>query len=350
MQDTNKKIKKILICQVKNSFEYLPLFLAHHEKIFNEIHIIDQCSDRDLRDLNNKKKSIFFYKTAYSFYNLMIGVNIILEFKDIRSRSDFTFILDIDEFLPFDNEKEFDNFLALHKDGHAIEFQWCNGLNFSQENEKDFYLSSKSDIRFFDQTSDTKKLAYNTNKTKYFLPHHGNHNARFHFFKFAIFHKIVTRNKSKVPILHLPFSSTRNLLEKIKNFNQNSFLKKIINRHSLTREIFQRIKKGTVTENDLCFFVANYRTISRNKIIQASNKNFSRTDLFSLLQPRIDFWKKQVEQCREVDQHPDASEHEDIIRTILGEKTIAGRYFFYQAIKKYSFIDSENIIHLLKKD
>jgi hypothetical protein len=339
---------KTLICQVKNSFEYLPLFLAHNEKIFDEIHIIDQCSNKDLRDLNNKKKGIYFYKTGYSFFNAMIGINVILEYKNIRKRSGFTFILDIDEFLPFDNKEDFENFLLSHENCDAISFQWKNGLNFSTPEKTKLHLDSKSDLRFFKDTSSTRKLAYNAKKTQFFLPYHGNHNAKFHFFKFAGCKKKAFINKSDVPLLHVPFSSTENLLEKVNSFSQDEFLDKIINRHKKSKEIFQRATNGTVTESDLCFFSANYRTLGREKIVQADADDFDKTTLFSSIQNRITFWAEQLHLCGDITQHPDIELHEDIARKILGEKTIGGRYFFYQAIKKHTFIDIENVIHLKK--
>lgn len=336
-------MKKILICQVKNSFEYIPLFLAHHEKLFDEIHIIDQCSNTDLRDLNKKQEFIHFYKTSYSFFNAMIGINAVLEFKKIRSKSDFTFILDIDEFLPFHNKQEFEIFLNQHENSDAIQFQWCNGLNFSENEE---ILNSTSDLRFSNQTSSVKKLAYNAKKTQYFLPYHGNHNAKFHFLKFAGCKKRVTISKSDVPLLHIPFSSTKNLLEKVNEFDKEEFVEKIINRHARTKEIYRRASSGNATKNDLCFFAANYRTIGREDEISTHFNDFEKTSLFSSLQTRIDFWRKSTKQCNAVKNHPSVAQHEDIARKILGEKTIGGRYFFYQAIKKYASINDENIINL----
>jgi hypothetical protein len=339
-------MKNILVCQVKDSFEYIPLFLTHNEKLFDEIHIIDQCSEIDLRDLNDKSPSIHFYKTSYSFFNAMIGINAVLEFKNIRFESNFTFILDIDEFLPFKNKKNFHDFLIKNEEYDAIKFQWRNGLNFSSERET---LGSNSDIRFFNTTSSVKKLAYNAKKTPLFLPYHGNHNAKFHFLKFAIFKKKAKIKNSNIPILHIPFSSKENLLEKAVNFDESEFIEKIINRHTLTKEIYARIRNNTATQDDLCFFAANYRTIGREDIIKASIDDFEKTDLFASTHKRICFWEEQLRICKKANNHSNIVRDEKIARKILGETRIGGRYFFYQSIKKHVKIDNQNLISLHEK-
>ena len=190
-----------LVCHVKNSVEYIPAFLAYHEKLFDEIHIIDQCSDIDLRDLNKMSDNIFCYRTSYSFFNAMIGTNAILEFKSIRQTSDFVFVLDIDEFLPFANRASFEAFLDQYHHADAIRFQWVNGLNCSPI--KGNCLQGDSDIRFFNKKSSVVKLAYNAKKTTWFLPYHGNHNAKFHYTKFAGFKKKRVIKESDLPLYHI---------------------------------------------------------------------------------------------------------------------------------------------------
>ncbi len=338
-------MKNILICQVKNSFEYIPLFLAHNEKLFDEIHIIDQCSNINLRDLNGKNLSIHFYKTDYIFFNAMIGVNAILEFKNIRSQSNFTFVLDIDEFLPFSSKENFHKFLNEYKNNDAIKFQWRNGLNFSEKEEK---LNSHSDIRFFNLKSSVRKLAYNAKKTPHFLPYHGNHHAKFHFFKFAIFKKKPTIKDSSVPLLHIPFSSKENLLEKVNSFDKVEFFEKIINRSPSTKEIYNRINNNTQTQDDLCFFAANYRTIGREKIIETNVNNFEKTNLFITTQERVTFWDEQLQKCKKYNNNSNITQDEEIARNILGETKIGGRYLFYQSIKKHVLINNEHLIVLQK--
>lgn len=336
-------MKNILICQVKNSIEYIPLFLAHNEKIFDEIHIIDQNSDIDLRGLNKKNSAIHFYKTDYSFFNAMIAANAIIEFKQIRSRSDFTFILDIDEFLPFKNKDEFQVFLKKHVLYDAIQFQWCNGLDFSKDKEK---LDESSDLRFFSLASSVKKLAYNAKKTPLFLPYHGNHNAKFHFLKFGLCKKKTKIKKTTIPLLHIPFSSKENLLEKVNSFDKSEFIEKIINRHPLTKEIYLRAKKNTATQEDLCFFAANYRTIGRDEVIKTNIEDFEKTNLFSSTRDRVNFWNEHLKSCQKSKHTSNITQDEKIARKILGETSIGGRYFFYQNIRKHSFIDDENMIIL----
>ncbi|ODS24358.1 hypothetical protein AB835_04125 [Candidatus Endobugula sertula] len=333
-----------LICHVKNSFEYLPSFLAYHEDLFDEIHIIDQCSDKDLRGLNNKNSHIFFYKTAYSFFNAMIATTAILEFKNIRHNSDFIFILDIDEFLPFAQRTSFEHFLKEHNKNDAIRFQWCNGLHFLPEGKEDFFLHESSDVRFFNKKSTTSKLAYNSHKTPWFLPLHGNHNAKFHFAKFALLRKRSQISESYLPLYHIPFTSKKNLIEKVKNFDKDEFLEKIINRHQITKNIFQRLTNNEATEDDLSFFAANYRTIGREEVIEAHAGHFQKKMFFQGLQEKISHWISHLNECTEVKTHPSPDTHKDQALKVLGKKTVGGRFFLYQLIKKNIFIDVENVI------
>ena len=174
----------------------------------------------------------------------------------------------------------------------------------------------------------------------------GNHNAKFHFLKFALFKKKINIKSSNTPLLHIPFSSKENIIEKVVDFDENEFVEKIINRHPLTKSIYERINKKTATQDDLCFFAANYRTIGRTNIIQATTRDFEKTELFASTQKRIEYWNEQLGHCRIADNTSNIAEDEKVARKILGETIIGGRYLFYQQIKKHTLIDNQNLITL----
>lgn len=339
-------MKISLVCHVKNSFEYIPIFLAHHENLFDEIHIIDQCSDIELRDMSKSEDKVFFYKTSYGFFNAMVGTNAVIEYRSLREKNDFVFVLDIDEFLPFSSRGDFEHFLAEHKNADAIRFYWRNGMNFDDLKDDFSFLSIKNKLLFFKERSSVFKLAYNAKKTRWFLPYHGNHSAKFNFMKFVACKKKHVINESHLPIYHIPFSSVGNLQEKVNSFDKVEFFDKIISRHEITKSFFSRLEDNNLTVNDLCFFVANYRTIGREPLISAMEGDFVESCFWGDCGERIDFWSEELRKCKSLHDSPAFPRCEKKVRSILGDYTWLGRYFFYQSICSKLFIDDNNMIQL----
>src|SRR5690606_32093468 len=123
-----------IVCMVHNGYEYLSEFLTYHFQLCDHIYLIDHNSHRDLRDLRLDGLTVVRSNQVAQFQSEC--TNLVIEHFQIKKKYDWLFVLDIDEFLPFSNKKDFHDFLQKHKQGAVLQFYWRNGVPvYEGENE-----------------------------------------------------------------------------------------------------------------------------------------------------------------------------------------------------------------------
>ena len=172
-----------IICQFHNSPNYLPAFLAYHLRIVDYVFLIDHNSSKDYRCLSCDGVTV--YKSTISTFRLDININALLNGINSENKFDWIFVLDIDEFLPFQNKKQIHQFLCKYKYTQCISFRWRNGI--LKDGRSDSRIESDSVIDFQPSKSKVANLGYNTRAIRnwggnklYVID--GNHRATFYVY------------------------------------------------------------------------------------------------------------------------------------------------------------------------
>ena len=169
-----------IICQFSDSPIYLPAFLAYHLRIVDHVFLIDHNSSKDYRSLTCDRVTVF--RSTISTFRSDININALLNVINSKNKFDWIFVLDIDEFLPFQNKKQIHQFLCKYRYAQCISFRWRNGI--LKDGRSDSRIESDSIIEFQLSKSKIKKLAYNTGairnwSAKNLYVTHANHSAKF---------------------------------------------------------------------------------------------------------------------------------------------------------------------------
>ncbi len=281
MQLEIKKIEPHLLLLVQNGIEILPEFLVHHVKLFHKIHIIDHNSRYDLSILRGPNVKV--YRADMATYFQEEYINVLLEKVLSEENPDWIFTLDVDEFLPFFSEKEFQSFLRFHNKKGVIEFSWRNGLPIDRLSpSEDSGVSDSEEVIFFNTMSTTKKCAVNSMRlgNNFYIPR-SNHRVQIRrgFFDF-----LGTR-RSKVPafdtgkeIYHLLSSSLDDFAMKIGNFKR--IRSKFVGVEGHGGSLIFKYP-DTYTIDDWMTFTASYRSGNPVDIPRVKRSDFFEVDLFA---------------------------------------------------------------------
>ena len=206
MQENNIQTSCV-ICQFNDSPLYLPAFLAYHLRIVDHVFLIDHNSSKDYRCLSCDRVTV--YRSTISTYKLDININALLNVINTDNKFDWIFILDIDEFLPFQNKKQIHQFLSKYRYAKCISFRWRNGI--LKDGRNDSRIESDSIIDFHLSKSKVKKLGYNTGAIrnwsgKNLYVAHGNHSANFFAYGNRLLGKLLVKKiRVEEPLFHIPF-------------------------------------------------------------------------------------------------------------------------------------------------
>lgn len=275
-----------IICMVYNGYEYLSEFILYHLNLADHIFLIDHNSERDLRHLDMPNVTIFRSKHEAQFQSEC--TNIVIEKYGIKQKFDWLFVLDIDEFLPFSSRKGFHNLLHKHERDRVLQFQWCNGVPFYDEDtEIPKSLIECPSIRFFHKHSIHYKSAVNINATKgrFFVPTGAHHIS-----------KIVPSWYHKIPL----FNKYKNFSSKIINtplfhivaFNKNAFTKKIknyIDQMKYREHIpgqggwVVRDYPDDFSGDEWLWYIANFRVSNSQEHEECSSDMFLEVEIFTHL-------------------------------------------------------------------
>jgi hypothetical protein len=285
-----------IVVQCRNSFDYLALFLAHHEKLADRIVVIDHNSDRDLRELRSAKVEVYRLDIAayMQAHTLNFLLHCVLEVR--RESGGMLFILDVDEFLPFSSRSEMDVCLARHREDPVISFQWRNG--YAADSDQ---LSDPSAIRFCRQRTSTLKLAYNLDRLGLFFPLGGNHKVRLVRPFWRRRAPTVAVVDTGLGLLHLPFVRLEGLRQKVRDNPAHEFAGKIsANYRLIGLKHDSPWAQDTVSDDDLLQLIANYRTKTPACRLNVTDADFEPVPFMSGLADQVLDWRTQIEDCSAV--------------------------------------------------
>lgn len=284
-----------IVVQSKNSFDYLSLFLAHHERLVDRIVVIDHNSDRDLRDLHSSKIEV--HRLDVAAYLQVHSLNFFLHsVLQVTRQSGMLFVLDVDEFLPFGSRTELDAVMAAHRDDAVVSFQWRNGYA-----EGPNQLVDPSGIRFCRERTPTLKLAYNLDRLGLFFPLGGNHKVKFPraFWRWKA--PTVGVVDTGLGLLHLPFVGVDGLRQKVRENPSHEFEHKISENYRLIGlDEDKPWGLDAVPDELLLQLIANYRTNVPEGRLRGAPEDFEPVPFMAGLTDRVKTWKTRIEGCRAV--------------------------------------------------
>lgn len=299
-------MKSVILAQIQNSYEYMPAFLAHHLRLVDKIIILDHNSSRELRDIRHEKiethriSSNIFAQELYSgFFVKKLG---------LKDEFDFLFIIDVDEFLPFQSKEAFDEFLKENAGKAAMSMFWRNG--FSSTETK---LDAKATFRFTKWRSSTKKLIYNLKRLGDILPSRGNHNARYPICDSLVIQRRPKRHDSGLGLLHIPFLGLNGLRKKITDYPSARYRDRIL-RDLPAMGIHRDPQSDMIdfSDQELMTLVANYRLDPATMHPDVSLADFEEIAFLDGLDEDIRSLSRQIGQCRPAVVNPPADD-EDVV-------------------------------------
>lgn len=317
----DRQLNSIILVQVKNSFDYLPAFIAHHRRFVDKIIIIDHCSDRELSGLVGDGVEVFRVSAKYFAQDMYAAY--FIKTLSMHQNYDFLFLLDIDEFLPFTCSQDFNRFLDTQRNSAAIYFQWRNGFSTVSDS-----LDASTRLAFTKWRSPTKKMMYNLRKVGDILPVPGNHNAKYPFLDSLLLQVRPKKEDSGLGLLHVPFLGLHGLRRKIREFPQESFAQKLLtNFRYLGINVDLRLPDCGISDEDLLLFIANYRTKPTDIKRDVTASTFEEVELFFGLQDQINTLKAELASCATARQSPEFIGEEELVA-----KLRANRLFFFRRL------------------
>ena len=299
MQENNIQTSCI-ICQFNDPSIYLPAFLAYHLRIVDHVFLIDHNSSKDYRCLSCDRVTV--YRSTISTYKLDININALLNIINSENKFDWIFVLDIDEFLPFQNKKQIHQFLCKYRYAQCISFRWRNGI--LKDGHNDSRIESDSIIDFQLNKSKVKKLGYNTGAIrnwsgKNLYVAHGNHSAIFYAYGNRLLGKLLVKKiRVEEPLFHIPFLTFDRLSSKL-DLHQYRFKLKILNRADrLSKKYGPEWYNSRIDLDDIYWLVANYR-MQTSDFVDAGRMDFEPIQLFRNIETELNLWESLIGQCKE---------------------------------------------------
>ena len=298
--DENNSQTSCIICQFNNSPIYLPAFLAYHLRIVDHVFLIDHNSTKDYRCLSCDRVTVF--RSAISTFRLDININALLNFINAENKYDWIFVLDIDEFLPFQNKNQIHQFLFKYRYTQCISFRWRNGI--LKDGHCNSRIESDSIIDFQLSNSKVKKLGYNTGAIRNWSGNNlyvtdGNHRAIFFAYGNRLLGKLLIKKMEvEEPLFYIPFLTFNRLSSKL-DLHQLKFKQKILDRtDKLTKKYGPEWFNSRIDLDDIYWLVANYR-MQTSDFVDASREDFEPIQLFRNTETELNYWESLIGQCKE---------------------------------------------------
>jgi len=119
-------LKIAIVTMTFNPYQYFSEFIVHNKNLTDHIYVIDHRSSKKLSMLNIEGVTFIDSNQVCQFQSEVTNT-LIRDFK-LYEKYDWIFVLDIDEFLPFNKKIDFCNFLEGHKNDRVVAFNWRNGV------------------------------------------------------------------------------------------------------------------------------------------------------------------------------------------------------------------------------
>ena len=298
--DENNSQTSCIICHFNDSSIYLPAFLAYHLRIVDHVFLIDHNSSKDYRCLSCDRVTVF--RSTISTYRMDININALLNVINAENKFDWIFVLDIDEFLPFQNKNQIHQFLFKHRYAQCISFRWRNGI--LKDGRSDSRIESDSIFEFQPSKSKVKKLGYNTGAIrnwsgKNLYVTHGNHSAIFFAYGNRMLGKLLVKKiQVEEPLFHIPFLTFDRLSSKLGQ-DQHEFEFKILkSTNRLSKKYGPEWYNSRIDLDDVYWLVANFRA-QTSDIVDAGQEDFEPIQLFRNTETELNYWESLIGQCKE---------------------------------------------------
>lgn len=334
------QMKICIICQVKNSFEYIPAWLANHSSLADHIYLIDHNSNKDLRKLSGDKLTVF--RTDSKVFEPDININALIAHKQIQNIYDWVFIIDIDEFLPFSSRIDIKAFCIKNRLFAGVSLYWKNGIAKNKKQTAD--IMHDTAFEFQTENSLTRKFCYNTKRRRHFWIGHGNHGARFPLFGIPFLNIRPLLKKGNESLFHIPFINMEILTQKFKDFPPNRFRNKMFQHADhLIEKHGEKWYQKKLNWNEILWLVANYREENKKKIIPNSHLKFEQKKIFKNLRNEIIFWRKRLDACPDpsLPMTKEQAEHENYAFSEIKKNK---KYNYKWALMNHTHIDKKNMI------
>ncbi|MDQ0135683.1 hypothetical protein J2T08_003604 [Neorhizobium galegae] len=284
-------MRAVVVVQVKNSFGYLPAFIAHHQRLVDKIIIIDHNSDRQLSGL--ARDGIEVFRVSAGLFAQELYAAYFLKKLDLKREFDFLFLLDADEFLPFKAKADLSTFMEQHRGTAVTSMRWRNGFPASAGP-----LDGQGKLYFTTWRSSTRKLIYNLRRLRDILPVMGNHNAKYPLADSLLVQIRPMRTDSGLGLLHIPFLGLEGLRQKLSEFPTQSYRTKIMrDLGALGISCNLATPELELSDQDLMSFVANYRTRATDLVANVDRSSFKPASFLDGLQDDISNLAADLARC-----------------------------------------------------
>lgn len=273
-------MRKVLICQVKDQRDLVPLFVGAHYRLFDQIVLIDHNSKMDLREISIEKVTVV--RVEVRPYLQQVYPNFVIRSLRLQERFDFIFALDIDEFLLVEDERLTE---ILHRNCNSayIKLYWRNGILESSADNDEIVAWRHL------ENSPTSKAAVNSGKIKIFNFLHGYHSV-WYSMRYKMNPLIKGGRFENVPISHFRLGLGSDFMSKInhKSFPNGTFWSKITRSASDDYvESCKRVAQGCDDINDRFKVAAFYRNASDSTPRVVDERMFEKLDFTGALDRRV---------------------------------------------------------------
>ncbi len=341
------KYKTAIVCMVYDGYEYLAEFIAYYLNLCDHIFLIDHNSQHDLRDLNLDRVTCVRSNHEAQFQSEC--TNLVIEHFDIKKKFDWVFVLDVDEFLPFQKRDDFQSFLHKHRNDCVVKFHWKNGVPFYDE-EKDApkSLIDCRSLRFFHKPGIQYKSFVNIRKTKgmFFVPT-GAHTIC----------RILSFWRSVAPVLknrkdYIPAANDLTLFHVVA-FNKTTFVKKIKNyvKQMEYRAHVARQGGGVVkdypedyTDEEWLWYIGNFRVTDPAQFYDVKGEYFIENDIFSHLnREQVIQLREKILACAKMQKKQPTIEEQQYLRCKQDDRDVPGNIKWFR-------IAPDNEIYTVSQD
>jgi hypothetical protein len=284
-----------------NPYQYFSEFIIHNKNLTDHIYVIDHRSSKKLGMLNIEGVTFIDSNQVCQFQSEVTNA-LIRDFK-LYEKYDWIFVLDIDEFLPFNKKNDLCIFLERHKNERVLAFNWRNGVGIyptaDLKIKAEDSLINVGPLLISDYINANIKVAVNCNRLKYpFYFRTGAH-------EIVQPREFVSRLNGKNVYKSINPAKQHHFLYHIVSFDRKSFHQKIQN-YVDQMEMRRHVKGqgGWMVRDYLIDFddrtwleiIQNFRVSNEESIMKnVDEKIFSRHDLFGhLVSDEIYFLKNKV--------------------------------------------------------
>lgn len=286
------------------------------------------------------RRNVTVIRSSIGLYALDLGINALLSNLNLKKEFKWIFILDVDEFLPFENSSEIEQFFDLNETHGYIHMPWKNGI-LSDENQLEIHHDSV--FQFSNYNSTVTKLAYNTDRTGEFWIRHGNHFVLRPLARFRDLFLGSRFTNTQTPLYHVPFLNPKYLRDKIETNPQSNFYRKIVQGSSyLTNKYGENWHQVALSDEDLFWFVHNYRIKKEKDQTAVKASDFSTTKPFHYLGKDISFWSDYLTNCPEGRMVSETPQEKRYLNKLRRSSCLYGRI-----LKKHTSIDGEACLRLV---